>query len=200
MTTPPTAMTTPEPLQIKLSAQQRREFTMCAQMCGLELAAWIVQCADVKAADAIDAMQATQRVERPSRKPQKPRLRAESPTVEIPIKGTGVRDPAVKSSPPPRTPAKSPGQNSAVESIAPQGATGPKVRSTSSKDGTSTGAENSAPKRARSSGTEGASPKKAPSSETSGPKKATLRAARSYNERFRRKIGASAEQRDEGVR
>jgi len=77
MTTPPTAMTTPEALQIKLSTQQRRDFTACAQMCGLELAAWIVQCADVKAADAIDAMQALQRVQRPDRKKQRPRLQVE---------------------------------------------------------------------------------------------------------------------------
>lgn len=128
--TPPTAMTTPEVLQIKLSVQQRRDFTACAQMCGLELTAWIVQCADVKAADAIDAMQAAQRVERPSRKKQKPRLRSESPTVEMP----------------------------AVE-------------------------------RARSSGVGGTSRKNA-----------TLKAARSYNERFRRRFGASTKQRDEEVR
>lgn len=99
MTTPPhTAMTAPETLQIKLSAQQRREFGACAQMCGLDLAAWIVQCAEVKAADAIDAMQASQRGDRPSRKKPKPRLRVETPKVENPVAPSSVvGDPAAKS-------------------------------------------------------------------------------------------------------
>lgn len=193
MTTPPTAMTTPEPLQLKLSAQQRRDFTACAQMCGLELAAWIVQCADVKAADAIDAMQAEQRVERPSRKPQKPRLRVDPPAAQTDVERTGGSNRAAKSPPPSIMPTKSPVSCSVVESTSPKSTTDPEVR------GIGTGKP---PKRTPSSGAERATAKKVTSSETSRPlpKKATLRAARSYNERFRRKLDASTEQRDEGVR
>lgn len=85
-------MTTPEVFQIKLSAQQLRDFSASAQMCGLDLAAWIVQCADVRAAAAIDAMQALQRVQRPDRKKQRPRLRAaaETPAAETPAAETAT--------------------------------------------------------------------------------------------------------------
>ena len=176
MTTPPTAMTTPEPLQIKLSVQQRRDFTACAQMCGLELAAWIVQCADVKAADAIDAMQAEQRTERPSRKPPKPRLRAEPPAAEASVARTEIRNRAAKDPSPSNLSAKRPVPRPAVETTAPKSTTSPvprpAVEATAPKRATDpeiggTGAGNS-PKRARS-GTRGATSKKAPSSETDDP-------------------------------
>ena len=75
-------MTAPDALLIKLSAQQHNDFTACARVCGLDLASWIVQCADVKAAAAIDAMQALQRVPRPDRKKTRPRQRAEPTPAE----------------------------------------------------------------------------------------------------------------------
>lgn len=75
-----TTMTAPDFIQIKLSAQQRHDFGACAQGCGLDLVAWIVQCADVQAAAAIDAMQALHRSPRPDRKRQRTRLQVEPPT------------------------------------------------------------------------------------------------------------------------
>lgn len=51
-------------LQIILTTQQRNEFTVCARACGLDLEAWIVQCAAVQAAAVIDAMQAPLRGQR----------------------------------------------------------------------------------------------------------------------------------------
>ena len=51
-------------LQVPLSAQQRREFTACAEACGLDLVTWLVQCAAVQASAVIDAVQATQRKRR----------------------------------------------------------------------------------------------------------------------------------------
>lgn len=222
MTTPPTAVTSPELLQIKLSAQQRRDFTACAQMCGLELAAWIVQCADVKAADAIDALQAEQRTKRPSPKPHKPRLHAETPGGETSTERAKIKNQAAKDRPSSSLPAKNPVPRPAVGAAAPKGTTSPvtcpAVETTASKEITSpveapapqhatdpgvsgTGAKKP-PKRARSSGAGRATSKKASSSETGGPlpKKATLLAARTYNERFRRKLGASTVQHDDVVR
>jgi hypothetical protein len=55
------APTTPITLLVTLTAQQQREFTACAKTCGLDLAAWVVQCAAVQAAAVIDALQAPQR-------------------------------------------------------------------------------------------------------------------------------------------
>ena len=181
MTAPPTARTHPELLQIKLSAQQRRDFTACAQMCGLELTAWIVQCADVKAADAIDAMQAEQRAERPSRKPNKPRLRTEPPAAGASVERAEIRNRAAKDPRPSSLPVKSPVPRPTVEATAPKHAIDPGVSDTGT---------GKPPKRARSSGAERATSKKAPNSETGDPlpKKATLRAARSYNEHFRRRL------------
>jgi hypothetical protein len=97
-----TTMTAPEALLIKLSAQQRHDFAACARGCGLDLAAWIVQCADVQAAAAIDAMQALQRIQRPDRKKQRPRQRAEPTdenfTTDDPApKGPAVKEPTNKS-------------------------------------------------------------------------------------------------------
>jgi hypothetical protein len=54
-------------LQITLTSQQQRDFTACAETCGLDLANWIVQCASVQAAAVIDALQAPERAERKSR-------------------------------------------------------------------------------------------------------------------------------------
>ena len=51
-------------LQVSLTDQQQREFTACAEACGLELVTWLVQCASVQAAAVIDAVQATQRKRR----------------------------------------------------------------------------------------------------------------------------------------
>jgi hypothetical protein len=98
-----TKMTAPETLLIKLSTQQHHDFAACARVCGLDLAAWIVQCADVQAAAAIDAMQSLQRVQRPDRKKQRPRQRTEHSadenlTVEDPTpKGPAVKEPTNKS-------------------------------------------------------------------------------------------------------
>jgi hypothetical protein len=58
--------TAPETLQITLTAQQHRDFTICAETCGLDLVAWIVQCATVHATAAIDALQALQRKHPPA--------------------------------------------------------------------------------------------------------------------------------------
>lgn len=120
---------TPEVLQIKISAEQHRNFAACARMCGLGLEAWIVQCADVRAADVIDAVQIAQRGQRPDRKPQRPR--------------------------PPRAHAS---KKETEESLTTEDASA---------------AKNSA--------------SKTPSIKRSTSQTATLRAARSYNERFRRR-------------
>jgi len=74
MTVPKHAV--PTVLQIKLSAHQHHDFAACAEVCGLDLETWILQCADVQAAAVIDAMQAPQRQQRASRRKHSPRPRA----------------------------------------------------------------------------------------------------------------------------
>jgi hypothetical protein len=74
-------------LKISLSAQQQQAFTACAEVCGLDLATWVVQCAAVQAAAVIDAMQASQRGQRQSRKKPRDcsrtrRIMTESTTME----------------------------------------------------------------------------------------------------------------------
>lgn len=46
---------------IELTAEQARDFAACAEVAGLTIERWIVECAQVKAADVIDAVQATER-------------------------------------------------------------------------------------------------------------------------------------------
>lgn len=109
-------MAAPETLLIKLSAQQHSDFTTCAKMCGLDLVAWIVQCADVQAAAAIDALQASQRVQRPDRKKHRPRGRRENPGTAKPAPAEVVdRDTVTKG------PGKDPTtrKNSGRSSVAP---------------------------------------------------------------------------------
>jgi hypothetical protein len=105
MTTKHAPMTVPEALLIKLSAQQRHDFAACAGMCGLDLTAWIVQCADVQAAAAIDALQASQRAQRSDRKKPRTRLRVEPPVTgrsaaESPA-AKALADPVKGTAPPP---------------------------------------------------------------------------------------------------
>jgi hypothetical protein len=126
-------MAAPEAFQIKLSAQQCFDFTACAKACGLDLAAWIVQCADVQAAAAIDAMQAGQRGQRPDRKKQRPRLRVEHTVDEKPTGDKGLvknsaqspvaGGPAAKDPPPNSATVKSLIQNAGAWNITGKSAT-----------------------------------------------------------------------------
>jgi hypothetical protein len=78
MTTTPA----PEALQITLTPQQQHDFAACAETCGLDLEAWIVQCAAVQAAAVIDALQASQRGQRKSREKPRGRSRTEHAIAE----------------------------------------------------------------------------------------------------------------------
>lgn len=51
----------PGEVHLRLDANQQRDFERCAYAAGMSLRDWIVQCAQVQAANAIDALQAEER-------------------------------------------------------------------------------------------------------------------------------------------
>ncbi len=53
-------------ITIELTDLQEREFTACADACGMSLTRWIEECATVKAAAVIDAIQIPIRAQRNS--------------------------------------------------------------------------------------------------------------------------------------
>lgn len=71
----------PVKLTVELTEQQMREFTRCAETCGMEVERWVAECAAAKAADAIDAMQADARYMRRQRAKQRSSPHTESDTM-----------------------------------------------------------------------------------------------------------------------